>query len=269
MHPLVARNDSPIAAFPDVYSDLRMLRFLRKDTPSDPDSAADRFRSYLKWRDRVGADGVRAGVVDSKTGVANFQFLNDRMRVVADCFPCDFERLIHHNGDGDDGGNPVAVLRAGLWDTPGITKRIVGDDGDEEEITLNDFLEHWIFVYESIHHHLYHQSVASRRRVVDENGTPAPELVRVDLAIDLSGMSLGQYPPTFVAKIMPPWLKLTQAYYPETTRRIYILNPPRVVRVAWRIVSPFLSLGTIEKIRFVKGFHGSTDEFCRSVAADT
>jgi hypothetical protein len=48
-----------VKAFPDIYGDLRLLRFLRKDRNQDPVSAADRYRRFLHWRIARDVDTVR------------------------------------------------------------------------------------------------------------------------------------------------------------------------------------------------------------------
>ena len=46
-------------AFPDVYGDFRLLRFLRKDKVQDPVTAAVRFRNFLQWREDNHVDEIR------------------------------------------------------------------------------------------------------------------------------------------------------------------------------------------------------------------
>jgi len=38
----------------------------------------------------------------------------------------------------------------------------------------------------------------------------------------------------------------------ETTRKIIVLNPPTIVNLAWNLVTPLLSQGTVDKISFVE-----------------
>ena len=88
-------------------------------------------------------------------------------------------------------------------------------------------------------------------------------MIFLDEVCDLTSLSIQQFNPYFVTKVMKPWLRMTQAYYPETTRRIYVLNPPGIINLAWKLVTPLLSQGTVDKIRFVKKFDGTADEFCK------
>lgn len=90
----------------------------------------------------------------------------------------------------------------------------------------------------------------------------------LDEVCDLTNLSIKQFSPAFVTKVMKPWLKMTQSHYPETTRRIYVLKPPAIVNFAWRLVTPLLSQGTVDKIQIVGDFEGSADDFCKSTKTD-
>ena len=124
-----------------------------------------------------------------------------------------------------------------------------GGSDDAGRITLDDFLDYWIFIYESLHLTLHKESVDRHK------------MVYVDEACDLSNLSLRQFSPSFVTKVMKEWLKMTQNNYPETTKRIWFFNPPRIINVAWNIVTPMTSPGTVAKVRFLKGYDGSIDDF--------
>ncbi|KAL9185138.1 hypothetical protein ACHAXT_002915 [Thalassiosira profunda] len=227
--------------YPDVYSDLRLLRFLRKSKERDFVSAADRYRSFLEWREDKDVDAIRAMVEGN--GEASFTPPEKRLQAVAAYFPMNFDYVTNGNG-GDDTAR--AILYVGLFDTAGISERI---RAPESSISLKDFLDYWIYLYETIHFHLYEQTMQSG------------EMMFLDEVCDLSGLSIQQFSPYFVRKVMKPWLTLTQSNYPETTSRIYILNPPGIINLAWNLVTPLLSQGTVEKIRFEK-YSGTADEFC-------
>jgi hypothetical protein len=236
--------------YPDVYSDLRLLRFLRKSKKRDVNSAAERYRSFLEWREKNEVDNIRAMIEDCS---GSFTPTDVRLQTVAAYFPMSFEYLAQVSDDSNkEGGKSVvkpAILNVGEFDTRGITEKILASDSD---VVLEDFLNYWIFLYESIHVRLYQQTIQ------------LGQMTFLDEVCDLSGLSLQQFSPSFVSKVMSPWLKMTQANYPETTRRIYILHPPAIVKVAWKLVTPLLSQGTIDKIRFVRKFDGSANEFVES-----
>ena len=231
--------------YPDVYSDLRLLRFLRKSKERDVKSAAERYRSFLQWRQENDIDCIRK-TIENCSG--SFTPTNERLTVVATYFPMNFHYLVQETDEVNDGVKP-AILNVGEFDTRGITEKILAPDSD---IVLQDFLNYWIFLYESIHLRLYQQSIQ------------LGQMTFLDEVCDLSGLGLKQFSPSFVTKVMPPWLKMTQAHYPETTRRIFILHPPAVIKVAWKLVTPLLSQGTIDKIRFVRKLDGSANDFVES-----
>ena len=223
--------------YPDVYSDLRLLRFLRKSKDRDVNSAADRYRSFLQWREKNKVDDIRDMIEDY-----SFTPTCARLQAVSSHFPMNFDYLAEESDElnvllGDKPVVKPAILNVGEFDTRGITEKILASDSD---VVLEDFLNYWIFLYESIHLILYIQSIQFG------------QMVYLDEVCDLSGLSLRQFSPSFVSKVMSPWLKMTQAYYPETTRRIFILHPPAIIKVAWKLVTPLLSQGTIDKIRFVR-----------------
>lgn len=236
--------------YPDVYSDLRLLRFLRKSKDRDVESAAEQYRSFLQWRKENEVDNIRKMIEYSGA----FTTTSARLQSVAAHFPTNFDYLVQETDELNDGDKSVvkpAILNVGRFDTRGITKKILSSDSD---IVLEDFLNYWIFLYESIHLRLYQQSMQSG------------QMTFLDEVCDLSGLSLRQFSTSFVRKVMSPWLKMTQAYYPETTRRIYILHPPGIIKVAWKLVTPLLSQGTIDKIRFVRKFDGSANDYIESLS---
>lgn len=235
--------------YPDVYSDLRLLRFLRKSKERDVNAAAERYRTFLDWRAKNEVDNIRAMIENFSD---SFTPMDERLQIVATYFPMNFEYLIQTTDESNEGGKSLvkpAILNVGEFNTRGITDEILASESD---VALEDFLNYWIFLYESIHVRLYQQTIQFG------------QMTFLDEVCDLSGLSLQQFSPSFVTTVMSPWLKMTQAYYPETTRRIYILHPPAIVKVAWKLVTPLLSQGTIDKISFVRKFDGSASEFIES-----
>lgn len=232
-----------ISAYPDVYGDMRLLRFLRKDREQDPASTSVRFREFIRWRADNNIDDVRAILGQNPHG-----FIPEELNMIERYVPCDFDL-----GDGSGFGDscPPVLLNAGRWDTAGLTRAIqTGKDG----VTLDKFLEYWIYVYESIHLRLY--------EISNQRG----EVAYVDEVCDLNGMSLGQFNPAFVTRVLKPWLSVTQENYPETARRIYFFEPPKIIDVVWRIVTPMVSERTVNKVRFQRGYDGTSLDFIRDGA---
>ena len=220
---------------PDVYGDLRLLRFLRKSKERDVVSAADRYRSFLVWREEYNVDKIRSTISED---ISNFTPLDTKLQRVASYFPMNFDDMIGESNTtsyDDTAFQPSAILYIGAFDTKGISSEIKSTQSD---ISLQDFLDYWIYIYESIHYHLYQQSIQ------------CGDMIRLDEVCDLEGLAIQQFSPYFVTKVMKPWLTLTQQYYPETTRRIIVLNSPSIINVAWNLVTPLLSQGTVDKICF-------------------
>lgn len=235
--------------YPDVYGDLRLLRFLRrKSKERDVQSvavaaeAAECYQCFLEWRFKNEVDNIRAMVEDCS---GSFTPPDERLQTIAAYFPMrNFENLVQATDGsycevGDNSVKPAILVNVGEFDTRGITQKILS--ASDVDVALEDFLNYWVFLYESIHVRLYKQSIQSgQMSFLDE------------VVCDLSGMSFKQFfSPLFFTKIMSPWLKSMQANYPETTRRLYILHPPAFIKVVWKLVTPLLSQGTLDKIRFV------------------
>jgi len=246
-------------AFPDVYGDLRLLRFLRKDDPQDFRSAASRYREFLRWRRDGRIDILVRSDVEEKPFqpphpiVAQrmpYEFFHDRHR--------DFSPPPSSSPEGQRKQEQLAMipiaLSVGDWETGAIADLILGTgryhpNRHEQRLSLDDFLRHWVYLFESLHRQLYRESLRRKR------------MVYVDEICDLSGMSMGQLSVGFVTGILKPWLKVTQTYYPETTGRISVLNPPAILSVAWKIVSPMVSENTLAKIRFFHRYDGSARDY--------
>jgi hypothetical protein len=225
-----------VKAFPDVYGDLRLLRFLRKNRIQYPVSASDRYRSFLKWRIAQDVNTVRAHV---ETGPFSPPPHLDMLKKLV---PCEFN--VNEGGTED---TIPAVLYAGSWDTNGIMRLI-----QQDKLTLSSFLLYWTHIFESINLKL-HQETIKRKK-----------MTYVDEVCCLKGMCVRQFSPGFCSVVLKPWLKMTQGNYPETTKRIIFLNPPKVISIIWNIVAPMASPGTVAKVQLKRDFDGSCMEYVRN-----
>jgi len=218
--------------YPDVYGDLRLLRFLRKDKPRNVLSAVERYRSFLRFREESNVDeGIRKrlGIGRNNTNM----FKPHGLDQVSTYFPISFDGLTAFG----DGTMPTVTLFIGQFDTKSVSSLIQSSDSS---VSLQTFLDYWTFVYEAIHLQLYNTTL------------DAGEMAFLDEICDLEGLSLWQFGPYFVKNILKPWLSLTQSNYPETARKIIVKNAPSIVGFAWNLVTPMLSEGTVNKITFVK-----------------
>lgn len=223
-------------AFPDVYSDLRLLRFLRKDAVQDPIKAADRFRHFLKWREENSLDAVRAMVENNPFHPPSSLMSVDRF------IPCDFGQHDHSKHEAI----PM-LLHVGDWNTEGITAHI-----DSGALSMDNFLKYWAFMFESLTKKLHEDGIASKK------------MLYVDQICDLTTLDLQQFSPSFVSRVLKPWLSLTQNNYPETTKRIIFFRPPRIISLIWALVTPLVSPGTVAKVQMKRGFKGTGEQFMRS-----
>lgn len=232
-------NGTPVhvvKAFPDVYGDLRLLRFLRKNRIQDPVSAADRYRSFLQWRIAKDVDTVRAHVETQPFSPP------PHLDILKELVPCEFN--VNEGGTED---TIPAVLYAGSWDTNAIMRLI-----QQDKLSLSSFLLYWMHIFESINLKL-HQETIKRKK-----------MMYVDEVCCLRGMCVRQFSPGFCSVVLKPWLKMTQGNYPETTKRIIFLNPPKVISIIWNIVAPMASPGTVAKVQLKRDFHGSCMEYVRN-----
>ena len=140
------RNVKLVDAFPDVYSDFRLLRFLRKDKVQDPVTAAVRYSKFLKWRDINNVDDIRVMVQSNP-----FQ-PPPGLSLVASYLPCEFRAEASR-----DGIVPV-LLKVGSWDIASITQLIRNN-----ELPLTAFLQYWTYMFESVHWHIYQESMREKQ----------------------------------------------------------------------------------------------------------
>lgn len=218
-------------AFPDVYSDFRLLRFLRKDKVQDPACAADRFRNFVRWRERNDIDSLRALVQEKPFGPP------PSLHLVDDYIPCDFCE--------DDTSEAVPMLlHVGDWDTGGIAAQI-----ESNGLSMETFLTYWAYMFESLTKRLH------------EDSMKCETMLRTNQICDLTKLNLKQFSPSFVRSVMKPWLSLTQNNYPETAKTIVFIRPPRIMSFVWNLVTPFVSPGTVAKVQMNRKFKGTCEEF--------
>eukprot|EP00545_Synedropsis_sp_CCMP1620_P009402 CAMPEP_0119014510 /NCGR_PEP_ID=MMETSP1176-20130426/9861_1 /TAXON_ID=265551 /ORGANISM="Synedropsis recta cf, Strain CCMP1620" /LENGTH=398 /DNA_ID=CAMNT_0006967699 /DNA_START=47 /DNA_END=1243 /DNA_ORIENTATION=+ len=235
----VGKNVKVVEAFPDVYSDLRLLRFLRKDKVQNPAAAADRFRRFLTWRQEFGADTIRAAVENSPFHPSTAGKGEEEVKRF---IPCDFCQ-----NDQNDGEGVTMLLHIGDWNTAGITAKI-----ESGALSLEDFLAYWAFMFESLAKKLHEDTITSKK------------MLYVDQICDLTTLSMQQFSPRFVTRVLKPWLSLTQNNYPETAKRIIFFHPPRILRLIWALVTPLVSPGTVAKVELNRDFKGTSEQFMRS-----
>lgn len=224
-----------VQAFPDVYGDLRLLRYLRKDAVQNPESAAQRYRSFLNWRRENDVDTVRLDVESRPFSPPS------QLDILRELTPCDFD--VKEGGSED---TVAALLYIGAWDTRKITRLI-----QRNEMSLSCFLLYWTHIFESLNLKLHNEMMQRER------------MVYIDEIADLKGLTLNHFSPGFVNQVLKPWMRVTQRNYPETTKRIIFLSPPKFISIMWNIVTPMVSPGTVAKVQFKRDYQGSCLDFLR------
>ena len=89
----IIREKELHTTMPDVYSDLRLLRFLRKSEDRNIVSAADRYRSFIQWREENNVDEIRSSISEDMSS-SNFTPLDTKLLRVASYFPMNFDDMI-------------------------------------------------------------------------------------------------------------------------------------------------------------------------------
>lgn len=223
------RTINVINAFPDVYGDLRMLRFLRKDTIQDPVTAAVRYRQFLRWRTENHVDQIRLQLDDRiRLGDKNAFLPPDDWRIVGECLPFRLHTTNTHNALV-----PVE-LELERWDIQKLTTNVL--KGGERGLSLKEFFGYWIYIFEALNFHLYQESIQTK------------QLVFADIHCDVQGLKLRQFTPAFVSKILLPWILTAQSHYPETTKAIHFSRPSKLFYFVWMGLSSMFSKGTLAKV---------------------
>jgi len=118
-------TSSVVTAFPDVYGDLRMLRFLRKDEQQNPVSAAARYAQFLQWRRNKDIDALVRVSVQEKPFQTPFPIVQEHL-------PCEFDvhRSISTQMDTTKQTTMIPViLFVSDWDTAKMTDLIRSKKG--------------------------------------------------------------------------------------------------------------------------------------------
>jgi hypothetical protein len=98
-----------------------------------------------------------------------------------------------------------------------------------------------------VRHHLYNVEVMERenRKIVDTHGFSAGTILIENLEDLSTGHMYGK-----VVKLITGIAARDEVSYPESIRKIYIVNPPAVFSVVWAIMKPFIEERTQAKFSF-------------------
>jgi len=232
------RKIRAVDAFPDVYGDLRLLRFLRKDKVQDPVTAALRYRQFLKWREEHNVDHIRLRIDESlRRGDVNI-FEQDE-HGFSENVPCPIKAFHSH-----DGLVPVCI-QPGKWDVKGLNRRL-----QHGKSSIDTFLNYWIYLLEALHLHLYQESLRTE------------QMVFVDVMCDFNDVTMAQFSPSLMTTVFAPWVRMVQSNYPETIQNVSFLRPGKMCSLFIKMVSPLFSRGTVDKFSIHPDVECSGCEFC-------
>ncbi|MES1909532.1 MAG: hypothetical protein MHM6MM_002255 [Cercozoa sp. M6MM] len=110
--------------------------------------------------------------------------------------------------------------------------------------------------------HLWHQEHEMRRlRMAAEcDGKPHSGMVYVG---DMSGLSMSARKSLWIIKRVAA---LDEAYYPETAKKVFLTNAPRIFSVLFNLIKPFLNEVTRSKISVYS--HGALNELDEYIGLD-
>jgi len=182
------------------------------------DKAAAALKATLAYREEYGTAGVRQTVIENNLTQRDFPHFDK----LAKCYP-------HNICHGvDKKGQPLSIERLGHT-KPAVLTSI---------ITLEEFTEY----------HLYHmeKKATLMAKLTETRG----EVMRTCKIMDLDGLNASMMTREGV-RYFKFLIGLSQSNYPEMLGNLYIIRAPWVFKIFWKVVKPWLSAATLEKIRIL------------------
>jgi len=202
-----------IPDLPERYTDLMLLRFLRARA-FNVGAAVEMLTKDIEWRKKVGADTILETFPKSKY-----------FKGISEYWP-------GHPHKVDNRGIPVFYERLGIVDPKSLLKAIPQDD-------LLQF-------------HIYMMERAEKRmRDAREQGI-TPELIDEGTVIieDLQGLGM-KHMLTQGLDMIQKLAEIDQNHYPESLKKMYLVNAPSIFSVIWKIIAPWLDPITAAKMAIV------------------
>jgi len=200
------------------YSEYEWIRFLRA-RKMDPIESSAMFDRYQKWREQFQIDKLLANPTHF---IPDFECLKNY-------FPGDFHGR-------DKLGMPVYYERLGSVDVKNLLKHFSADQ----------LILFHIFSQEELVSRV--TETAKRQRHPETGHILFGNIVVEDLA------GLGWAHSSREAfSLMKKTIEIDEDNYPETLKRLYVINAPRIFSVIWKIVSLWFDPRTLAKIRISSG----------------
>lgn len=200
--------------------DHMLLRFLRARKFKVTD-AWDMLTKDYAWREEVKVDEIRQKTPESVLNLPDLSVLQKNL-------PSWFQGC-------DKQGRPVLFKRFGRCDVGAML----------QHTTLQNLLNHHIWTQENLMHQLGPQTVATGYNVET-----------VCAVFDAAGWRLG-LATSAAYSFLKGMAELDSLHYPERLGAIYVVNSPKMLSVAWRIIRSWLDERTKTKINIL----GDINEF--------
>jgi len=94
---------------------------------------------------------------------------------------------------------------------------------------------------------VFERAVAATERYQQRGNQQQSELI---VAVDISEFAMWQIPSAELTKEL---IHMANAYYPERLHKVYVIDAPRLFRLFWMLVRPFLDPVSKAKYEFVTG----------------
>ena len=192
--------------------DFTLLRFAQA-RPAGLDQAMEMFGETMAWRAKVQTNRIFAELHPLAASSPDHQLARSVF-------------YAGYSGVARDGA-PVFVERLGRCDLAGI-----GGDPAVLDVMIAAYIQHLETIF----------------RLTRALSAAKGELVKAYMVIDASGVGLSTLRHISVVKLIA---KIGPAHFPETTRRVWVVNAPSVLALIWRAISPLLPPHTRAKVHIL------------------
>ena len=206
--------------FPELVGDRRLLRFLRGHK-FDIATACKMMKAMFAWRRDNNIDEIREKI--------------DKGKMTPDQFPCydkivPFYPFMFDMEHKDKLGHPLNFERTGRMRPRALM----------QSVTQEEFVHFHIHMMEYVQIHLERLSA----------GAEKGHLMRLCAVKDLDGLGVHMMIADAITW-MQSLVRVTQANYPETMDKCFLLNTPWAFYTIWKVVKPWLAERTIKKVNIL------------------
>jgi len=200
---------------PERYDDVRLCRFLRARN-FDVQKTTEMVQNDIKWRAEFGADTIMETFPKTKY-----------YKRILEYWPQGHHKL-------DKSGVPFSVERLGQADP----RSLIGN------VPSKDLIQYHVYCMEETEQMI---SVVSKKL-----GSPYQDgILEIE---DLNGLG---WKHMFVGGlgVFREVTDIDQLHYPESLKKMIIVNPPSILSMFWVIITPWLNKRTLEKLEVVSSDH--------------